>query len=146
MNITGSSNSPSQERTHRPLSSENGYMLQQRPDDERTRHGSPLSELSDECLITSKSVKEICGSCSDMHIWRLLNEEKYRALAFPRPIKINRRKYWRLGAVRRWIRERESNLKQIVRCAEVQGDRRPCTVAGASPTVKQPRGCRFRAS
>jgi predicted DNA-binding transcriptional regulator AlpA len=70
--------------------------------------GSQLSLLSDECLITSKPVREICGNCSEMHIWRLLNEEKYQALAFPKPIKINDRNYWRLGAIRQWIREREA--------------------------------------
>jgi predicted DNA-binding transcriptional regulator AlpA len=70
--------------------------------------GSQLSLLSDECLIASKPVREICGNCSEMHIWRLLNEEKYQALAFPKPIKINDRNYWRLGAIRQWIREREA--------------------------------------
>ena len=70
--------------------------------------GSQLSLLSDECLIASKPVRQICGNCSEMHIWRLLNEEKYQALAFPKPIKINDRNYWRLGAIRQWIREREA--------------------------------------
>jgi predicted DNA-binding transcriptional regulator AlpA len=84
-------------------------MSEQYPHAEPARRGtgSQLSHLSDECLITSKPVREICGNCSEMHIWRLLNEEKYRALAFPKPIKINGRNYWRLGAVRQWIRERE---------------------------------------
>jgi predicted DNA-binding transcriptional regulator AlpA len=90
-------------------------MLVQRPHAERTPRdtGSRLSELSDECLITSKPVREICGNCSDMHIWRLLNEEKYLALAFPKPIKINDRNYWRLGAIRRWICEQEVQSQAI---------------------------------
>jgi predicted DNA-binding transcriptional regulator AlpA len=65
-------------------------------------------QLGDECLITSKPVRELCGNCSEMHVWRLLNEEKYRELAFPKPFKINGRNYWRLGAVRRWVRDREA--------------------------------------
>jgi predicted DNA-binding transcriptional regulator AlpA len=64
--------------------------------------------LSDECLITSGQLREMLGECSEMHIWRLLNEGKYEALAFPKPIKINDRNYWRMGAVRRWIRDQET--------------------------------------
>jgi predicted DNA-binding transcriptional regulator AlpA len=63
--------------------------------------------LSDETLASSRRLRELLGGCSEMHIWRLVNEEKYRALAFPKPFKINGRNYWRLGAVRRWLRERE---------------------------------------
>ena len=65
------------------------------------------SALSDESLITSKLLRELLGHCSEMHIWRLLNDEKNKALAFPRPFKINDRNYWRLGTVRQWICERE---------------------------------------
>jgi predicted DNA-binding transcriptional regulator AlpA len=91
--------------------------------------GSQLSQLSDECLITSKPVREICGNCSEMHIWRLLNEEKYQALAFPKPIKINDRNYWRLGAIRQWIREREAQSQ-----AASTGSFR--TVLRAKPTAQ----------
>lgn len=76
---------------------------------EHPRHGtgSLLIELSDESLIAGRPLRKLLGNCSEMHIWRLLNEEKYQALAFPKPIKINDRNYWRLGAIRHWIRERE---------------------------------------
>jgi predicted DNA-binding transcriptional regulator AlpA len=66
------------------------------------------SDPSDESLITGKQLRELLGCCSEMHIWRLLNEEKNQALAFPKPVKINYRNYWRLGAVREWVREREA--------------------------------------
>lgn len=65
------------------------------------------STLSDESLITSKQLRELLGGCSEMQVWRLLNDEKNRALAFPKQIKINDRNYWRLGSVRQWVRERE---------------------------------------
>ena len=68
------------------------------PEAQFSRH-SAQSLSSDESLITSKRLCDLLGGCSDMHIWRLLNEEKYRALAFPRPIKINGRNYWRLGGI-----------------------------------------------
>ena len=45
------------------------------------------SALSDESLITSKLLRELLGHCSEMHIWRLLNDEKNKALAFPRPFR-----------------------------------------------------------
>jgi predicted DNA-binding transcriptional regulator AlpA len=73
-----------------------------------------VRKFSDECLIASKSLKELLGNCSDMHIWRLLNEEKYKPLAFPKPFKINDRNYWRLGAVRGWIREQEAQSQASV--------------------------------
>jgi predicted DNA-binding transcriptional regulator AlpA len=64
--------------------------------------------LSDESLITGKRLRKLLGDCSEMHVWRLLNNEKYQVLAFPKPIKINDRNYWRLGAIRQWICEREA--------------------------------------
>ena len=54
-------------------------------------------------LITSRQLRGILGSCSEMHIWRLGNDPAYRNLRFPRAIKINRRNYYRLSEVRAWI-------------------------------------------
>jgi predicted DNA-binding transcriptional regulator AlpA len=82
-------------------------MFQQQSAAEPSRHITQ-SQLSDESLITGKQLREYLGCCSEMHIWRLLNEEKYKPLAFPKPFKINHRNYWRLGVVRQWIREREA--------------------------------------
>jgi predicted DNA-binding transcriptional regulator AlpA len=65
------------------------------------------SPLSDESLIVSRRLRKLLGDCSEMHIWRLLNDEKNQPLAFPKPIKINDRNYWRLGAIRQWVRGRE---------------------------------------
>jgi predicted DNA-binding transcriptional regulator AlpA len=61
-------------------------------------------KLGDECLIGSAAVRELVGGVSNMHIWRLLNDERYRALKFPRPTVIGRRNLWRLGDMRRWIK------------------------------------------
>jgi predicted DNA-binding transcriptional regulator AlpA len=74
------------------------YVLTQR---------SSQSKLDEECLITTKQLRRLFGDCSEMHIWRLLNEKKYQALTFPKPIKINDRNYWRLASIRQWICERE---------------------------------------
>ena len=71
------------------------------------------SPLTDESLITGKQLREFLGCCSEMHIWRLVNKEKYQPLAFPKPIKINDRNYWRLGAVRQWIRHQEAQSQKV---------------------------------
>jgi predicted DNA-binding transcriptional regulator AlpA len=73
----------------------------------RSSRQATRSPLSDESLIACKQLREMLGGCSEMHIWRLLHDEKNQALAFPKPIKINDRNYWRLRAIRQWIRERE---------------------------------------
>jgi predicted DNA-binding transcriptional regulator AlpA len=65
------------------------------------------SQLSDEALITGNRLRDLLAGCSEMHIWRLLNKPELRKLAFPKPIKINGRNYWRLGAIRRWIEDQE---------------------------------------
>jgi predicted DNA-binding transcriptional regulator AlpA len=87
-------------------------MPGRQPDAESTRQSTRLP-LSDECLITSGQLREMLGDCSEMHIWRMLNEEKYEPLAFPKPIKINDRNYWRMGAVRRWIRDQEAQSQKV---------------------------------
>jgi predicted DNA-binding transcriptional regulator AlpA len=71
------------------------------------------SQLSDESLITGRQLREFLGRCSEMHIWRLLNKKEYQAFAFPKPIKINDRNYWRLGAVRQWIRDQEAPSQKV---------------------------------
>lgn len=54
-------------------------------------------------LIVSATVREICGGISDMSLWRWLNDP---TLEFPKPIMIQRRRYWREAEVLSWIEER----------------------------------------
>ena len=83
-------------------------------------------QLSDETLIASRQLRELLGCCSEMHIWRLLNRAKNQALAFPKPIKINDRNYWRLGAIRQWIMAQEANPQESkLRAPQKLGGRRP---------------------
>jgi predicted DNA-binding transcriptional regulator AlpA len=58
-----------------------------------------MPALDDEALLNSAQVKARCGNVSDMCIWRWLRDER---VAFPQPIQINRRNYWRLGDLRAW--------------------------------------------
>lgn len=43
------------------------------------------------CLIPSKSVRARLGDCSNMTLWRYLDDER---LGFPRPIIIRNRRFW----------------------------------------------------
>ena len=84
-------------------------MLQAPSEGAPSRPDTPLAG-PDETLITGRHVRQLLGGCSQMHIWRLLNHERNRALAFPMPVKINARNYWRLGAIRSWIKKQEAKV------------------------------------
>jgi predicted DNA-binding transcriptional regulator AlpA len=66
------------------------------------------SSHNDDDLITTKRLREMLGDCSEMHIWRLTSDPNYLRLRFPKPIKINRRKYFRLAQVRSWIKRQDA--------------------------------------
>jgi len=59
-------------------------------------------------LVTAKQVRGLLGGVSEMHMWRLVCDEHYRGLKFPKPIKINRRNYFRLREVRAWIAQQDA--------------------------------------
>jgi predicted DNA-binding transcriptional regulator AlpA len=54
-------------------------------------------------FLSSRHVRKRYNNMSDMSLWRWLNDE---ALNFPQPLRINRRRYWRLADLERWERER----------------------------------------
>lgn len=56
--------------------------------------------IEQEKRITAAAVREVCGSVSDMTIWRWQNDP---ALNFPKPIYIGRRRYWREADVVAWL-------------------------------------------
>lgn len=51
-------------------------------------------------LIKAETVRELCGGVSDMTLWRWLAD---RALNFPKPIYIARRRYFREAEILEWI-------------------------------------------
>lgn len=51
-------------------------------------------------LITAHQVRALLGGCSDMWLWRRLNEE---GSTFPRPIYIARRRFWREAEIVAWV-------------------------------------------
>jgi predicted DNA-binding transcriptional regulator AlpA len=67
---------------------------------------APLSVGDDDTLLTSRQVRAKVGSISDMTLWRWLGSDDVR---FPQPtLRVNKRRYWSAGAIRRWLAERSS--------------------------------------
>jgi predicted DNA-binding transcriptional regulator AlpA len=58
-----------------------------------------IQNIDDDVLLTSKHVCARFGDVTVMSLWRWMNDEK---IAFPKPLKINNRNYWRLGDLRHW--------------------------------------------
>lgn len=56
-------------------------------------------------LIKAATVRELCGGVSDMSLWRWLNDPD---LNFPKPIRIQSRRYWREADVAAWLEQREA--------------------------------------
>lgn len=55
-------------------------------------------------LISAAAVRELCGGISDMSLWRWLNDP---ALCFPKPVYIQRRRFWREADLLAWLDARE---------------------------------------
>ena len=54
----------------------------------------------DRRLITAAAVRDLCGGVSEMSLWRWLQDD---AMAFPKPVVIARRRYWREAEVLAWV-------------------------------------------
>ena len=50
-------------------------------------------------MMTSADVRQTCGGVSDMTVFRWLRDERAN---FPRPVYVNRRRYWRADEIRDW--------------------------------------------
>jgi hypothetical protein len=61
---------------------------------------------SDDVLLTSRQVRSRYGNISDMSLWRWLRDER---LNFPRPLVLNKRRYWRLRELIAWERARAAD-------------------------------------
>lgn len=64
---------------------------------EMRRRSAP--DLDDEALLNSAQVKALFSGVSDMAIWRWTRDPRVQ---FPEPdVRINGRKYWKRGTIRR---------------------------------------------
>jgi predicted DNA-binding transcriptional regulator AlpA len=74
--------------------------------------------MTDDELIRGRGVRKLLDDCSDMHIWRLVNDGQYASLNFPKPLKIGRMNYWRRREIQEWIRQRpiasSSRAREVV--------------------------------
>jgi len=59
-------------------------------------------------LISAATVRDLCGGVSDMTLWRWLND---RAMGFPEPVYIQKRRYWREAELGAWIEAQEPDRK-----------------------------------
>ena len=60
-------------------------------------------------LVSAASVKQACGDVSDMTLWRWLQDEN---LNFPKPIYIQRRRFWRADELVLWIENQPREMAQ----------------------------------
>jgi predicted DNA-binding transcriptional regulator AlpA len=64
--------------------------------------------MDDEVLLTAHQVCARIGGISMMTLWRWLGSD---TVQFPQPtMRINNRRYWSAGAVRRWLMERVGRI------------------------------------
>jgi predicted DNA-binding transcriptional regulator AlpA len=63
----------------------------------------------DEVLLTAQQVCARLGGISTMTLWRWLSSD---AVRFPQPtVRLNKRRYWQAGSIRRWLAERSSESR-----------------------------------
>ena len=77
-----------------------------RPSDSQPRSfpsPEPAAFHPDERII-AEAVRTLCGGISDMTLYRWLNTP---AMGFPRPVLINRIRYWKRAEVLAWFESRE---------------------------------------
>ena len=65
----------------------------------------PLDNRNPNRRIAAGEVRQLCGGISDMTLWRWLDD---KALAFPRPVYIARRRYWREADILEWLDSQEA--------------------------------------
>jgi predicted DNA-binding transcriptional regulator AlpA len=68
---------------------------------------------SEDMLIGSRRVREICGDVSKMQLWRWLNDARYADLMFPQPCPIGRRNYWKASAIREFVGRQMTKPKKL---------------------------------
>jgi predicted DNA-binding transcriptional regulator AlpA len=68
------------------------------------RKASLAPTADDEVLLTAQQVCARLGGISTMTLWRWLSGD---GVGFPQPtLRINKRRYWSAGSIRRWLAER----------------------------------------
>ena len=63
----------------------------------------PMGANAGDVLLTSVQVRGMVGGVSDMCIWRWIRDER---VLFPKPMKMNKRNYWRQEDIKQWLANR----------------------------------------
>lgn len=79
------------------------------------RSDEPIDPGNQHRLISASDVRTMFGKVSDMTIWRWLKDP---ALNFPRPIYVQRRRFWRETEVLEWIENQPRELTASVEALE----------------------------
>ena len=58
-----------------------------------------VDHLTDDPLVSAKTVRQEFDEISDMTLWRWIEDE---ALNFPKPIYIRRRRFWRQSEIQKF--------------------------------------------
>jgi predicted DNA-binding transcriptional regulator AlpA len=67
---------------------------------------TPAPTVDDEILLAAQQVRSWVGGISQMTLWRWLGSD---VVQFPQPtVRINNRRYWSAGSIRRWLSDRRS--------------------------------------
>ena len=59
-----------------------------------------------DAMMTARQVRQTCGPVTDMTLWRWLRDE---STGFPKPVYVNRRRYWRAAEVAAWWASRSKD-------------------------------------
>lgn len=71
----------------------------------------PAPAADDDVLLTARQVCAKLGGISSMTLWRWLGSDTLR---FPQPTaRINKRRFWSVGVIRRWLAERGSEVVAV---------------------------------
>jgi predicted DNA-binding transcriptional regulator AlpA len=70
---------------------------------------NPVHDENDEVLINAPQVLGMFG-ITDMTLWRWLHNER---LGFPKPIYIQRLRYWKRAEVRRWLEQQRATRASV---------------------------------
>jgi predicted DNA-binding transcriptional regulator AlpA len=86
---------------------------------QETGRPASVALASDVELVGAVALRKLLGNISDMSLWRWINDEE---LHFPPAIVIQRRRFWRLADIERWLAAQASKKTMSPREAKVTAD------------------------
>jgi hypothetical protein len=81
------------------------------------RDFSRVSVDADVVYLNAAQVRSRYGGVSDMALWRWLHDEE---LGFPKPYRINRRRFWKACDLTAWERTRRSHVHAPIKAGSTE--------------------------